>query len=232
MRKTVFGNFEGKELMLDGKPLEVNYLRGDFGKNILEKVDSVYGNYSFPRGKIIKQRKSDIVYGASPYTMVAINDVLKKEGLRIANKNEISKLCELDLLDEIEYREDDSSYVSKYSWRFHHAGLIKHIKSSKIKQEKINPTTPLVPFYADLCDLKLLGGEPEAFFELSEDANFISFPDFKKNGIKISKNYFKQASLIDFHYFAGWNYEELSVREERYETGCGLRVITVVNDDG
>lgn len=175
--------FEGKDLIDSEEVPKVNFLSGDFGKDVLEeyaeivKKDYMDGSPSdvLPYSALnVLSYNNNLarVSGSNPFAIVLINQVIKKERLRTANQADLEKILKTKVLD-LSGTYEDSALILRSEWEPNYylaKNLMKQVKQ-RGKDSKIK-----MPVMIPLYDLELIKDFESPYglsFKLKENAGII-----------------------------------------------------------
>ena len=75
---------------------KIGFLEGDFGKEVFKEVDSRYKGFNAVKG--IGSYSNGVVQGSNPFYAVAVNEVIRPEGLRTATQTDLEKAIKIGVL--------------------------------------------------------------------------------------------------------------------------------------
>ena len=88
-------NFEGKELKNDGKKHKINFLRGDFGKEVLDEFNErVKAEYKGSGSLKVLSSYDDVIRGSNPFAVVLVNQIIRSGGFRTATPADLERVLE------------------------------------------------------------------------------------------------------------------------------------------
>jgi len=167
--------FEGKQVFEVPKSIPTaNYLAEDFGKEVNQEVQSKYKDFS-AINKI--GYSGNFVKGSNPFYVVAVNEVIRPEGLSTATPADLERILKTKALDLKRFYEDSALVLRSDNEPNQYLArkLIKELKS-------INPKAKL-PVMIHLNQLDLVKDQDSQHglaFKLREDTEIIYAPILNK----------------------------------------------------
>jgi hypothetical protein len=181
MKKTKFPKFTGKPLIeIPTSIPTVNYLIGDFGKYVHNKIVSKYGaNNPFVTAGIVYDNNSGKVKGSRPGYCVAVNEVIREEELITATPADLEKILKSGALD-LRGTYEDSALVLRNENEpnsYEAKDLMKQVKARNPKIE--------MPVVIPLNGLDIVEDKNSKYgfiFRLRENAEIIYAPTLNTKG--------------------------------------------------
>ncbi|MBS3149574.1 hypothetical protein J4455_02660 [Candidatus Woesearchaeota archaeon] len=172
--------FQGKPLVEVPKAIpQVDFLRGDLGREVDQEVRSRHPN--LPNISNINYQ-NEVIQGSNPFYVVAVNEVLRQEGLRTATQANLEKTLKLGVLD-LKGHYEDSSLVLRSEADSYQPN--DHLSRSLHKQVKARNAKIEYPVIIPLNGLELQADQDSSYglsFRLREDAEVIYAQILVKDG--------------------------------------------------
>ncbi len=182
MAKTKLPRFKGKPLIeIPEFNPQVGFLEGDFGKAFLEEYNGrVSADYNDNSNLNVLRYDNNVVKGSNPFAVVLANQILRKEGLRVANQADLEKILRINALDLYGFYEDTALVLrtetnpNKYLAK----NLAKQVKSKFIfsaLRKKVGKTPIVIP----LNGLGLVSDSNSPYgltFKLTDESELIYAP--------------------------------------------------------
>jgi len=171
--------FQGKPLVEVPKAIPyVDFLGKDFGREVDQEARSRHPN--LPNISNINYQDG-VVQGSNPFYVVAVNEVLRQEGLRTATQADLEKAIRLGVLDLNSY--EDSALVLRSEGDSYQPN--DHLSRSLHKQVKARDPKAKYPVMIPLNGLELQADQDSSYglsFKLREDSEIIYAPILTKDG--------------------------------------------------
>lgn len=174
--KTELPQFAGKPLIEIPREIpQADFLEGDFGKAVDGEVQGKYGKFQ----AINKVRYSNgTVKGSTHFYVVAVNEVIRHEGLRTASQADLERVLRTNAFDLRGVYEDSALVLRTENSPNEY--LAKHL----MKQVKaLNPKSKM-PVMIPLNSLELVEDSDSSYglaFKLRDDAEIVYAPILNKS---------------------------------------------------
>jgi hypothetical protein len=99
--KASLPEFKGKPLIeIPAFTPSADFLEGDFGREVNEAVQKKYGEFkAISKIKFRYLHSNGRVVGSNPFYVVAVNEVIRREGLRTATPADLERILKVNALD-------------------------------------------------------------------------------------------------------------------------------------
>lgn len=198
-----------------GKPMieipefvpSICFLEGDFGKEVSKEVDSRYKGFNAVKG-IGSYSNGGVVQGSNPFYAVAVNEVIRSEGLRTATQADLEKAIKTGVLP-LRGQYEDTGLVLRTEGE-PNSYLASHLmKQVKARESKRMPV--MIPLAG--LDLEKDSNSPYGLaFKLRDDVELIYAPILKKFGSHFSSADIDEKTGLPKKLREGWRY--LSTRKK------------------
>ncbi len=167
--------FQGKPLVAIPEFIpSIGFLEGDFGKEVSKEVDSKYNGFNVVKG--IGNYSNGVVIGSNPFYVVAVNEVIRADGLRTATPADLEMAIKTGVIP-LRGQYEDAGLVLRTTGE-PNSYLANHLmKQVKVRGNKKMPVIiPLAGF-----DLEKDSSSPHGLaFKLRDDAELIYAPILNK----------------------------------------------------
>ena len=156
---------------------QTNFLVGDFGKAVLDEVNSRYKD--FPVVSKVGNYDNGIVKNSHPYFVVAVNEVIRPEGFHVATQADLKRILRLNILP-LRGQYEDSALVLRTEGEPN-----KYLAKALAKQVRARNPNAKYSLMINLRDLTLEKDQdaPNGLaFKLTEDVDVIYAPVLNQPG--------------------------------------------------
>ena len=169
--------FQGKSLIAVPEFVpSIGFLEGDFGKEVAKEVDSKYKGFNAVEK--IGKYDSGVVKGSNPLYVVAVNEVIRPEGLRTATQADLEKALKIGVLS-LRGQYEDTALVLRTEGD-PNSYLAKHLMK-QVKARGSNNMPVMIPLVG--LDLERDSSSPCGLaFKLRDDAEIFYDPILNKSG--------------------------------------------------
>ena len=110
--KTKIPEFQGKPLITPGYIPEADFLRGEFGKAVLEEYNArVKEDYHDNNNlKVLGYNNKLEVTGSNSFSNILVNKIINEQGLHTATQSDLEKIIKLNVLN-LEGKYEDTGLV-------------------------------------------------------------------------------------------------------------------------
>lgn len=185
--------FQGKPLIEVPKVIpQVDFLGKDFGKEVDQEVRSRHPN--LPNISNINY-ENKVVQGSNPFYVVAVNEVLRQEGLRTATPLDLEKVLKSGVL-QLEGHYEDSALVLRSENDYYQPN--DNLARSLHKQVIARDSKAKYPVMIPLSGLELQADQDSSYglsFKLTDEAKLIYAPILTRDGSFRSENIDEETGL-------------------------------------
>lgn len=165
---TKLPRFKGKPLIVIPNEIpQADFLGGEFGEQVNEEVQGKYGKFQ----AINKVRYSEgLVRGSTPLYVVAVNEVIRPEGLRTANQADLERVLRTNAFDLRGFYEDSALVLRS------EASPNEYLARYLMEQIKARNPDQKMPVMIPLNSLELTEDSDSDYglsFKLREDAEIV-----------------------------------------------------------